>query len=65
MVTLGHHEPLPLLKHLRVVALTPNLQRVFIYNITKFLQHSYTIKPLLLLILIKWFYLSFKALVLC
>ena len=64
VATPGHPKPLPLPNHLRIVALAPDLERVSIYSVIKFLYHSSTIKLLLLLILIKWLYLSFKALVL-
>ena len=64
VATPGHPEPLPLPNHLRTVALAPDLEKVSIYNVIKFLHHSSTIKLLLLLILIKWLYLSLKALVL-
>ena len=63
VATPRHPNTLLLLNHLRIVALPPNLERVSIYSIIKFLYHSSTIKLLLLLILIKWLYLSFKALV--
>jgi hypothetical protein len=61
MATPRHFEPLPLPNHVRIIALTPDLQRVSFYSVIKFLYHCSTIKLLLLLILIKWLYLSFKA----
>jgi hypothetical protein len=64
VATSRHSNTLPLPNHLRIVALPSDLERVSIYSIIKFLYHSSTIKLLLLLILIKWLYLSLKALVL-
>ena len=64
VATPRHPNTLPLPNHLRIVALPPDLEMVSIYSIIKFLYHSSTIKLLLLLILIKWLYLSLKALVL-
>ena len=65
IATFRYFKPLLLEIYVRVVALAPDLQRVPFYNIIKFLYYSSTIKLLLLLILIKGLYPSFKALVLC
>jgi hypothetical protein len=53
VATPGHPEPLLLENHVRIVALTPDLQRVSFYNVTGFLYHSTTTELLLSLILIK------------
>lgn len=53
MATPEHSEPLPLENYVRIVALTPNLQRVFFYSATEFLHHSSTIELLLSLITYK------------
>jgi hypothetical protein len=45
--------------------LKPDLQEVSIHSAIKFLYYSYTIKLLLLVIFMKWFYLSFKTLAPC
>ena len=44
------------------VAVAPDLRKVFLYSATNYLHHSSTIKLLLLLIIIKGSYPSFKAL---
>lgn len=62
MATAEHLESLPLESHVRIVALTPELQRVPFYSATYFLHHSSTIELLVSLVHIKWSYLSFKAL---
>lgn len=51
LICIWEHLLLP--NHLRIVALTPDLQKVSFYNRIKFLHHRSTIKFLLLLILIK------------
>jgi hypothetical protein len=40
VATPGHPEPLLLENHIRIIALTPDLQRVPFYSITDFLYHS-------------------------
>lgn len=65
IATLKHSEPLLLENYIYIVALTPNLQKVSVYRSTEFLHHSSTTELLLLLILIKGSYLSFKASLLC
>jgi hypothetical protein len=40
VATPGHPEPLSLENHVRIIALTPDLQRVSFYNIISFLHHS-------------------------
>jgi hypothetical protein len=41
VVTPGYPEPLVLENHVRIVALTPNLQRVSFYSVKDFLYHSF------------------------
>jgi hypothetical protein len=53
MTTLGHPKPLSLENHVHVVALTPDLQRVFFYSVIGFLHHSSTTELILFLILYK------------
>ena len=65
VATPGHPEPFPLENHGRIVALTPDLQRVSFYSVIGFPHHSPTIELILSLILIKGSYLSFKASHLC
>ena len=55
------HEPFPLENHGCIVALTPDLQRVFFYSVTDFLHHRSTTELILSLILIKGSYPSSKA----
>jgi hypothetical protein len=62
VATLGHPKTLLLEYHVRIVALTPDLQRVSFYSITEFLHHSSTTELILSLILIKGSYPSSKAL---
>jgi hypothetical protein len=62
IATPGHSKPLPLENHIRIIALTPDLQRVSFYSIIDFLHHSFTIELILSLILIKKSYPSSKAL---
>jgi hypothetical protein len=64
MATPGHPKPLPLENHIRIIALTPNSQRVSFYNIIDFLYHSSTTKLIPSLILIKVSYPSSEALLL-
>jgi len=64
VATLGQLKPLLLEYYVRIVALMPNLQRVSFYSIIEFFYYSFTTKLILFLILIKGFYLSFKALLL-
>ena len=47
VATPGHREPLPLENQVRIIALTPDLQRVSFYSVTEFLYHS----PITMLIL--------------
>jgi hypothetical protein len=61
VATLRHLEPFLLENHSRIVALTPDLQRVSFYNITDFLYYSSTTELILSLILIKRSYPSSKA----
>src|SRR6266536_2221524 len=61
VATLGHPELLLLENHVRIVALTPDLQRVSFYSVTDFLHHSSTTELLPSLILIKGSYPSSKA----
>jgi hypothetical protein len=65
MATPGHPEPFPLENHGRIVALTPDLQRVSFYSVTDFLHHSSTTELILSLILIKGSYPSSKASLRC
>jgi hypothetical protein len=65
MATPGHPEPLLLENHVRIVALTLDLQRVSFYSVTDFLYHSSTTELLPSLILIKGSYPSSKASHLC
>jgi hypothetical protein len=44
VATLGYLEPFPLENHVRIIALTPDLQRVSFYSVTEFLCHSSTTK---------------------
>ena len=61
MATPGHLEPFLLENYSRIIAFTPDLQRVSFYNIIDFLYHSSTTELLLPLILIKGSYPSSKA----
>jgi len=61
VATPGHPEPFPLENHARIVALTPDSQRVSFYSITDFLYYSSTTELILSLILIKGSYPSSKA----
>jgi hypothetical protein len=65
VATPGHPEPLPLEIHVRIIALTPDLQRVSFYSIIDFLYYRSTTELILFLILIKGSYPSSKALHLC
>lgn len=56
-----HFKPLPLENYARIVTFTPELQTVPVYDKIKFLHYSSTTELLILLILIKGFYPSFKA----
>ena len=53
VATPEHPEPLLLENHVRIVALTPDLQRVSFYSVIDFLHHSSTTDLLSSLILIK------------
>ncbi len=61
VATPGHPEPLPLENHVRIIAFTPDLQRVSFYSVTDFLYHSSTTELLPSLILVKRSYLTSKA----
>jgi hypothetical protein len=56
-----HLKPFLLENHGRIVALTPDLQRVSFYSVIYFLYHSFITKLILSLILIKGSYPSSKA----
>jgi hypothetical protein len=47
MTTPGHPKPLLLENRVRIVAFTPDLQRVSFYSIIEFLHHSSTTKLIL------------------
>jgi hypothetical protein len=64
VATTGHLEPLLLENHVRIVAPTPDLQRVSFYNVIDFLYHSSTTELIPSLILIKVSYPSSQALLL-
>jgi hypothetical protein len=53
VATPGHLEPLLLENHVRIIALTPDLQRVSFYSVTDFLYYSSTTELILSLILNK------------
>jgi hypothetical protein len=61
VATPGHPEPFLLENHSRIVALTPDLQRVSFYSVIDFLHYSSATELILSLILIKGSYLSSKA----
>ena len=61
VATPGHPEPFPLENHGRIVALTPDLQRISFYSVINFLYYSSTTELILSLILIKRSYPSSKA----
>jgi hypothetical protein len=61
VATPGHPKPLPLENHVRIIAFTPDLQRVSFYSVIDFLHHSFTTELLLPLILIKGSYSSSRA----
>lgn len=61
VATAEHSEPHLLENHVGIVALQPDLQRVYIHSATEFLLHSSIIDLLALLILIRGSYLSFRA----
>jgi hypothetical protein len=56
VATLGHPDPLLLENYIRIIALTPDLQRVSFCNIIGLLHHSSTTKLITSLILIKELY---------
>jgi hypothetical protein len=58
-----HPKPLPLENHVRIIALTPDLQRVSFYSVTEFLHHSSTTEFILSFILFKGSYPSSKTLI--
>jgi hypothetical protein len=57
----GHFKPLLLENHVHIVALTPNLQKIFFYSVIEFLYYSSIIELIPSLILVKESYLSSKA----
>jgi hypothetical protein len=65
VATPEHLELLLLENHVRIITLTPDLQRVSFYTITDFFHHSSSIELILSLILIKGSYSSSKASPLC
>jgi hypothetical protein len=65
VATPGHPEPFSLENYGRIVALTPDLQRVSFYSVIDFFYHSSTAELILSLILIKGSYPSSKASPLC
>jgi hypothetical protein len=65
VATPKHCEPLSPENYIRIVAIAPDLRKVSVYSAIEFLYHSSTIELLLLLILIKGSYPSFRALLLC
>jgi hypothetical protein len=65
VATPRHPEPLPLENHVRIIALTPDLQRVSFYGVIDFLHHSFTTELILSPILIKGSYPSSKSSPLC
>lgn len=48
-----HPEPFPIENHVRIVALTPDLQRVSFHNLTDLLSHSTTTKRIPSLIVLE------------
>ena len=62
IATAKHSEVLLLENYVRIVALAPDLRKVHLYSATEFLYYNSTIELLLLLMLIKRSYLSFRAL---
>ena len=65
VATLGHPEPLQLKNHVRIVALTSNLQRVSFCSVTDFLYYSSTTELIPSLILIKETYPNSKVSLRC
>ncbi len=65
VATPGHPEPVPLENHVRIVALTPDLQRVSFYSVIDFLYHSSATELIPSPILIKESYPSSNALLQC
>jgi len=63
VATPRHPKPLLLENRVRIVALTPDLQRVSFCSATKFLHHSSTTEFILSLIPLKGSYPSSKALI--
>jgi hypothetical protein len=64
VATPGYPKSLLLENHVRIVTLTPDLQRVSFYSVTGFLYYSFTTELILSRILIRGSYLSSKALLL-
>ena len=60
-----HSSPNYLENNVRIIVIAPGLRRVLFHGIIRLLYYSTTIKLLSLLILIKGFYLSVKASLLC
>jgi hypothetical protein len=65
VATPDHLKPLILENYVRIVALGPDLRAASFYNVREFLLHSSTIELIVLLILMKGYYLSYKASLLC
>jgi len=61
VATPGHPKPLSLQNHVRIVTLTPDLQRMSFCSVIDFLYHSSTTELLLSLILIKGSYSWIRA----
>jgi hypothetical protein len=61
VATPGHSKPFLLENHGRIIDLTPDIQRVSIYNIIDFLYYSSIIKRIVSLILMKGSYPRSKA----
>jgi hypothetical protein len=56
VATPGHSEPHSLDNHIRIIALTPDLQRVSFYSVIEFFHYSSATELILCLILIKGSY---------
>jgi hypothetical protein len=65
VATPGHPEPFPLENHVRIITLTPGLQRVSFYSVIDFLHHSSITELKLSLILINRSHPSSKASLSC
>jgi hypothetical protein len=65
MATPGYPKPLSLENHIRIIALIHDLQRISFYCITEILNHNFTTKLILFLILTGGSYPSSKIFLLC